>query len=46
MYLELHIKSGSRYGEVIRLCEVSSQVELASWVKENEVIRTIFKGSL
>ncbi|EOG7644537.1 hypothetical protein ACLINL_002819 [Vibrio cholerae] len=43
MHLELHIKSGSRSGEVIRLNEVTSQVEPASWVKENEVIELFLR---
>lgn len=45
MHLELHIKSGSRSGEIIRLSEVGSQLEPASWVKENEVIELKLKTS-
>ncbi|HHY0380110.1 TPA: hypothetical protein ACVU3Y_001460 [Vibrio parahaemolyticus] len=41
MHLELHIKSGSRSGEVIRLNEVGFQLEPSSWVKENEVIELL-----
>ncbi|MGR5329743.1 hypothetical protein [Photobacterium damselae] len=43
MHLELHIKSGSRSGEVIRLNEVGSQLEPSSWVKENEVIELLLR---
>ncbi|HCG7752846.1 TPA: hypothetical protein NJ462_001711 [Vibrio parahaemolyticus] len=44
MHLELHIKSGSRSGEVIRLNEVGSQLEPSSWVKENEVIELLLRA--
>lgn len=43
MHLELHIKSGSRSGEIIRLNEAGSQIEPASWVKENEVIELFLR---
>ncbi|EJL6781879.1 hypothetical protein QNE65_002568 [Vibrio alginolyticus] len=44
MHLELHIKSGSRSGEVIRLSEVGSLQEPSSWVKENEIIELILSA--
>ncbi|EGU56405.1 hypothetical protein VINI7043_08445 [Vibrio nigripulchritudo ATCC 27043] len=44
MHLELHIKSGSRSGEVIRLNEVGSIVEPASWIRENEAIELVLSA--
>lgn len=43
MHLELHIKSGTRAGDIIHLNEVSSTVGPASWVKENEALELILK---
>lgn len=44
MHLELHIKSGSRSGEIIRLNEVGSPIGPASWVKENEALELILRA--